>query len=118
MKLLEIEIPGEFVEVAGHWYSGQYDLLYAVSSTGGLCLGNIRPINDETGEYCSDQEWHLQLWRELSCDIAYAARMAEKAVIHDTENFDAASEAETLRNFEKFANETIEKLANAYGLEI
>ena len=97
-----IEIPAEFVALAEQWHSGQGDLLYAVASTGGLTLGNRRPLGCET-----DEQWYLQLWRELSCVVTVACRAAAKS---NDEQLPA------LLAFDEFVEQTAERLAEEYGL--
>ena len=73
-----IETPARFLAVAANWYSSQHDLLYAVYSSGGLYMGNIRPYNPD--HYMSDEEWYISLWMELSCDLNYAISACRKAL--------------------------------------
>lgn len=98
-----IEIPTEYIELCELWNSGLNCMLYAVSSTGGLTLGNRRPSGCDT-----EEKWYLQLWLELSCDVAYAARLAMKP-----EHEDHA----TLIGFEIWVDKIIERLSEEYGLE-
>jgi hypothetical protein len=96
-----IEIPDEFLDVAGRWYSGQSDLLYAVSSSGGLTRGTIRPYGCAT-----DAQWYLQLWRELSCDVgaAHGAASDTPIQVDDVDDFD---DTDTLARFETWIDDTI-----------
>jgi hypothetical protein len=98
-----IDIPHEFKVICGNWYYGMGDMMYAVYSTGGLSLGDIRP------EYgFTDEQWYLQLWRDLSCDIGYARRAAGKCGHEDFPK---------LVRFEKWVDDTCEQLTEAYGLQ-
>lgn len=107
-ELLTIEIPPLFKRLCGEWAGDTGCMLRAIESTGELTPGTIRPFNDDTGRYLTDLEWHLSLWTALSGDLSYLARMAEKG--------DHKS-AKRLRWFEAFADETVETLRVAYGLE-
>lgn len=114
-----IVIPDRFVEVASRWYSGQSGMLYAVCSTGGLTIGSIRPRG------CTDEQWYYTIWRELSVDIMYARREAEKACNEydgsygygDFEERDLIDDCETLREFEDWTDSIVAKLAHEYELE-
>lgn len=72
-------IPDRFVSLAADWYNGQNDMLYAVSSSGGLFRGTQRPYNDDEGRYMNDEEWDLSLWQSLESDIFRARKLAEKS---------------------------------------
>jgi hypothetical protein len=123
MPITEVDsivIPDRFVAVAGKWYSGQGDMLYAVCSTGGLTLGTIRPLGCDTPE-----QWYLYLWRNLAADIMFARRDAEKACNEyddaygygDFEERDLIDDCETLRQFEDYADNVVATLEREYGLE-
>ena len=71
-------MPHKFVRLSSEWYSGQSDLLYAVSSSGGLKRGTIRPMNEDTGKPCNNLEWKLQLYLGLRSDIRAPMRQLEK----------------------------------------
>lgn len=73
MMINHIEIPERFVRVAAAWHSGPEDLLYAVSSTGGLTTGTIQPTDTE-------EEWYLGLWQGLLGDVGYAASCAKEGL--------------------------------------
>ena len=66
-----IEIPSPFVDLCIGWYDGINDKLYAVASTGGLTLGNRRPVGCD-----SDEKWYLTLWRDFAVDVYRARRAA------------------------------------------
>lgn len=97
-----IEIPAEYVDLCDDWHGGISCKLYAVSSTGGLTCGSIRPTGCDT-----DEQWYLTLWRGLACDISYTTRQAEKS-----ENKDHC----VLAEFEKFCDSWVERLTEEYGL--
>jgi hypothetical protein len=113
-ELTEVSIPSEYIILAEKWYNGMGDMLYAVSSTGGLTLGSARPSVqvEHSWRALTDREWHLSLWSSLSSDIGAAARACEKSA-HGPDHDDASE----LRQFERFADETIERLRKAYKLE-
>jgi hypothetical protein len=95
------EVPHEFVELAGQWYSGQFDLLYAVASAGNLERGTQRPWNDDESRSMTDDEWLADLWRGLSIDVAHARRTAEKSGHEDTSE---------LQRFEDFCDSVVAQL--------
>lgn len=96
-----MKIPTEFVNLAMSWYSSQHDYLYAVASTGGLSLGNIRPYSHEASRPLTDEEWEVWIWGELECDVKHAAKVAERI---------GSGDAEGLRHFEEFCRTTAENL--------
>lgn len=57
-ELVQIDIPQEFIKLAGEWYSNQDDMLYAVSSAGEVTLGDRTPLNEETWLLMTPQEHH------------------------------------------------------------
>jgi len=78
MDLNNVEFPERFVRTAGEWYGGQGCILYAVSSTGGLTRGSIRPdLCDDDGNYtpATDEAWIRYLWDEL--DITPSSAVLE-----------------------------------------
>lgn len=83
--MILIFIPENIIELCSNWYANQSCTLYAVSSTGGLTLGNRRPLGCDT-----DEKWHLQIWREFSCDIGLAYRSARKIDHEDAEKLGEA----------------------------
>ena len=107
--LQQITIPAEFLALARGWYDGQNSMLYALASVGDVKLGTIRPFIDSVGRFATDREWHVQLWMQLSCEVMYAAELAEKTR-HRTEG-------KALRRFEDFADNVVSELAQAYGLD-
>jgi len=73
MDLNAVDFPEEFVKTASEWYGGQDCILYAVSSTGGLTRGSIRPVLcDDDGEYrpATDQAWIRHLWDQLDSTLS------------------------------------------------
>lgn len=107
-----IEIPGRFLRVCEGWYDGQDDLLYAITSSGGLTTGNIRPLGCTT-----DEQWYLQLWRELSCDLGRAARLAESTRGRFKDCLLYVRDASVLTEFENWVDELCDTLADEYNLE-
>ena len=103
-----IVIPDRFVAVCAGWYNGMGDLLYAVSSTGNLTTGTLRPRGCD-----SDEQWYLTLWRELSSDVGRARSAAEKGYNGPSDSEDAA----VLSEFEDWVDEQIERLEGSYRLE-
>jgi hypothetical protein len=94
-----VEIPGWIVTLCAEWYGGQGCMLYAVSSTGGLTIGNRRPRGCDT-----PQKWYLSIWYDFSVDMGYARRGAE------------GGDAALLEQAEEWIDAVCERLADEYGL--
>jgi len=103
-----VEIPGEFVELAEQWHSGQADILYAVSSTGGLTLGNRRPYDPALGRGMTREEWYLFLWDDLVSSLGYCIRQSQRN--HD-------EDIGRLTEFFNWASAVADRLRAEYGLE-
>jgi hypothetical protein len=106
-----IKIPAEYMELCHEWYSGKDDLLYAISSTGGLTRGNQRPYE------WTDEQWYLSLWQELSVDVMHARRSAEKMAERAGNDPEIDNDTMALAAFEKWVDKIVEKLAREYDLE-
>jgi hypothetical protein len=103
-----IVIPERFVRVCANWYGGIDDKLYAVSSTGNLTTGTIRP------RHCnSNEKWYFTIWGDLAVDVAIAARAASMGLNGPS---DAADHA-VLVEFEAWADCIVEQLLDEYDLE-
>jgi len=102
-----IVIPGRFIDLCEGWYGGIGCMLYAVSSTGGLTLGTLRPEGCET-----EEKWYLTLWRNLSADVYRARRCAwdDQAYPEGHEDIDALCE------FEGWVDEQVGQLEESYQL--
>ena len=72
-----IDFDDEEIEAAGHWYGGQGSMLYAITSTGALKRGSIRPRHAD-GTPMTDQEWIVDLAERLESEAEEAARDAAK----------------------------------------
>jgi hypothetical protein len=72
-----IDFDDEEIEAAGHWYGGQGSMLYAITSTGALSRGTIRPRNDD-GSSMTDEEWIVDLAERLEDEAERAASDAAK----------------------------------------
>ncbi|MHC4301004.1 MAG: hypothetical protein ACYS7Y_27330 [Planctomycetota bacterium] len=103
-----IVIPYRFVEVSQGWYSGIDDMLYAVSSTGNLTTGTIRPRGCD-----SDEKWYFTIWCDLATDVGIAANAASKGYNGPSD----AADFEVLSEFEAWADCIVERLLDEYGLE-
>ena len=66
----KISIPVEYVELCQNWHGGQSSMMYAVSSTGGLTRGTIRPKNDND-EPMTDDEWLCHLYETLLDEVEH-----------------------------------------------
>lgn len=73
----EITFDDEELAAASHWYGGQGSMLYAVTSTGVLSRGTIRPRHHEGG-LMTDEEWMIDLAERLEHEAEVAARDAAK----------------------------------------
>jgi hypothetical protein len=98
-----IKIPVAYQRLCADWAGGQGCLLYAVSSTGGLTTGTIRPAGCEGAE----EKWYLTIWRELSVDVWGAVCDAK-----DTDHADFAD----LSRFEDWVDERVSDLEDSYDL--
>lgn len=72
-----IEFDGDEIEAASHWYGGQGSMLYAITSTGSLSRGTIRPRHDD-GTPMTDDEWLADLAARLESEAEQCARDARK----------------------------------------
>jgi len=72
-----IDFDEEEIDAAGHWYGGQGSMLYAITSTGSLRRGTIRPRHND-GTPMTDDEWIVDLAARLEGEAEQAARDAEK----------------------------------------
>jgi len=72
-----IDFDDEEIEAASHWYGGQGSMLYAITSTGALSRGTIRPRHDD-GTPMTDEEWIVDLAERLESEAEDAARDAAK----------------------------------------
>lgn len=72
-----IDFDDEEIEAAGHWYGGQGSMLYAITSTGSLKRGTIRPRRDD-GTPMTDEEWIVDLAERLESEAERAASDAAK----------------------------------------
>jgi Family of unknown function (DUF6496) len=72
-----IDFDEDEIEAAGHWYGGQGSMLYAITSTGALSRGTIRPRHPEGG-LMTDEEWIVDLAERLEGEAEEAARDAAK----------------------------------------
>jgi len=104
IQVNSIEIPVDIQELCADWAGGTDDMLYAVSSTGDLTLGSIRPRGCDT-----EEKWYLTIWREFASDLDYNASVAS------FKNDDAKSH--DLNYAKKYADVVCAILARVYGLE-
>ena len=112
-----IVIPARFVDLCGQWYNGRGDLLYAVSSTGNLTIGDRCPMG-----CTSEEKWYLFLWMGLANDVGYAVRSAKKGLNSSDENDGGDGDGHDrdyplLVAFETYADEIADQLAIEYGLD-
>ncbi len=69
-----IEFDGDELTAAQAWHDGQFSMLYAISSTGELRCGSIRPHGDDGP--LSDDEWWNDLCDRLESEASHAADIA------------------------------------------
>jgi hypothetical protein len=72
----EIEFDDEEIDAATSWHGGGSSMLYAVSSTGALRRGTIRP-HDEEGHPLTNEEWMRRLAEKLEGEAEDAAKDAK-----------------------------------------
>jgi hypothetical protein len=104
-------IPQKYVKLCSEWYDGQYCLFYAVASSGGLKIGTIRPICDESGIPLSNKQWLTMLYNDLLCEINFILRILRKnefnknkLAIHQFERFGLAVERHIAKRRAKSPN--------------
>ena len=97
-----IAVPGWVRALCADWYENM-DMLYAVTSTGGLTCGNRRPRGCYT-----PQQWYLSIWIDFSIDMGCAARAARKACM---------PEADELERAEEWIDSVCDDLRTSYDLE-
>lgn len=102
-----IVIADEFSDFARDWYSGQSDMLYAIASTGGLTLGNRRPRDCDT-----DEQWYLQLWYDLDCDLRSCIRAMDNHPSVESKHDRLLAD-----HFADFVSQTIDALRIAYDID-
>jgi len=85
----EILFDDDELEAASSWYGGQGSMLYAISSTGALKRGTIRPRHRD-GSPMTEDEWMADLAGRL-------AREADEAAV------DARGQAKKARGKERSA---------------
>jgi hypothetical protein len=101
---MKVEIPPEYIDLCTSWHSGQDSMFYAISSTGALSLGSIRPVDrDSEALFVNDEEWMLSLLNSLECEIRDCLKYASKDTTVE-EDF------ELLTQFLEFTNKMIADL--------
>lgn len=108
-----IQVPKEFVDLAGEYYAGQADMLYAVASTGNLTTGTNRPIDngqfDNDREPMTDQQWYLHLFYKLVWSI-------KDCIQAIAENPDIKPDMR-LQDFARWTEARIQELHADYGID-
>jgi hypothetical protein len=98
-----IKVPCDIQRLCADWAGGTGCMLRAVSSTGGLIMGSIRPIGCDT-----DEKWYLTIWRELASDLGHVADRAYNDIAKDRYELACA---------EEWADDVCDTLAASYDLE-
>lgn len=104
--MIHVEIPAEYVNLCHEWAGGTDCTLRAISSTGELTVGTVRPYNDD-GRPMTDEEWHIHLFECLGADLYGIVRQGRQG---ECEDFDG------LRRFEDWAGMMVDHLRATYGL--
>lgn len=94
---MQVQIPSRFVRCCTDWYEGSGSMMYAISSTGALSLGTVRPLGCDT-----DEKWMWHLLNELESEIYHCIR-----VIRKTRNLTGLR---LLEDFSRFVRHELEKL--------
>jgi hypothetical protein len=96
-----IEIPVGFQHLCKGREGATIGTIYAVSSSGGLTIGTLRPEGCDT-----DEKWYLTIWRNLAAEAFYIRCKAGE---------DSADHRELIE-FEFWVDEQVERLEQSYGL--
>jgi hypothetical protein len=115
LGLCDVAMPDCVVRFCESWHSGMDSLFYAVSSTGGLTLGTIRPRDDD-GEPMSDRAWHVSLWEGLSGECSALLRELSGGRVIGGELSDRRARGQ-LAIFERYCDRVVAQLRAAYGME-
>jgi hypothetical protein len=102
-----IVVPDRFVDLCQGWAGGMNCMLRAISSTGGLTIGTIRPIGCD-----SDDQHYYSIWLDLSGDVGYVVKQARKG-----NGYSDDDEVRDLIDFEDWVDEQCDRLCESYGLE-
>ena len=85
-----MSVPLEYVELCEAWHGGASSMMYAISSTGDLTIGSIRPKNDDDNPM-TDDEWICHLYKKLFGELyTLISRLNKK----DDNNYDLLSKFE------------------------
>ena len=104
IEVNSIEIPKQFIELCSGWAGDTNCMLRAIDSTGGLTLGNRRPLDCDT-----DEKWYLHLFQCLSADVMHCRLLSQKS--KEKPDLDA------LIAFEAWADAQVNLLRESYGIE-
>ena len=111
----EIEFDSDELEAAEHWHGGQYSLLYAISSTGSLRRGTMRPSED--GRPLTDDEWLISLAESLSAEATRTALLArnESRRTRGKERAEFLRDYDALMSIAEKADQFVEKQSRGFG---
>lgn len=59
------------------YHGGQFSMLYAAASVGGVDRGTLRPTWED-GEWATDRQWDWMLVSDLSYEVSEAWRLARQ----------------------------------------
>lgn len=126
----ERPFPRRWARLCEEWHDGMDSTSYAVSSTGGLYRGSIRPRGSPEWvdgvlvwpiEGISDGEWLLGLWESLESEASRNALWCEQTDNRDRSPYEGAptfaEEAEDFREFLAWIAVQINELRNITGIE-
>ena len=99
-RVNSITIPAQYIKLCEQWHSGQSSTMYAISSTGNLTLGDIKPWNQDEDRAMTDDEHYLYLWQCLDSEVHAARKIAKKF-----------SDAAKLTKFQVYVDSIIQQLS-------
>lgn len=109
-----IDFDDEEIEAASNWHGGQGSMLYALSSTGTLSRGTIRPRHPD-GRSMTDEEWMIDLAERLESEAERAsndaAKQAKKA--KGTEKKEMLAARDVLNSVSRKAGQFVREAARA-----
>lgn len=103
------EATADECRVATDWHGGQGSMFYAVSSTGSLSRGTMRPYGDDAP--MSDTEWSYDLVSRLGAELR---EDIPHAVAND--DLEGSEDAETMREWLAKVDALQERLETELGL--
>ncbi len=75
---MKIEFEIDAIDAAEHWHGGQSSMFYALSSTGALSTGTMRPNSYDEDRPMTDSEWISYLADKLEDEAEDAIKDCRK----------------------------------------